>query len=291
MKETKTIPKAPEMKYYPVSLQQEGVWLQSRLEPGSSIWNSVHSWRYEGPLDLSAFGKAVETVIRRQALLRTNFILKKDKIYQYINETATIDNYYRYIELSAKTRQQKEAEARTIEEGEGNRHCDPAESPLIRVTLLRLNENGHILILSKHHIIFDATSRQVFLRQLAAHYNAAVRGENRDIEPLEIQYYDYAVWQREYLGTDRYGKQKEYWLKELSGPLPLLNLLTDTPRDEKRLTKISTTEIQLDQAIIKKIRPISLRKRVSFSTLFMMAYYILLMRYSGQEDIIIGSMY
>jgi amino acid adenylation domain-containing protein/non-ribosomal peptide synthase protein (TIGR01720 family) len=282
------IKKAPKKNYYPVSLQQEGVYLQAMLDPDNTVWNNSRSWRYEGCLDIDALKNAIRELVHRHTSLRTNFKLINDKIYQVIHENVSSDRYFTFVDLSSRPEQEKEAAVRSIEEEEVNKCYDLASNPLIRFTLVRLQESDHVILINKHHIISDVTSGQILWRELVALYNVHVSQNPQELEPIDIQYYDYAVWQRDFLASPYYRKQKKYWLTQLSGPLPQLNLPMDYPRNRNRNFKILADEIVLDPGLAEALRTYSLRNRVLFSAVFLLAYYILLNKYSGQSDIIIG---
>jgi amino acid adenylation domain-containing protein len=276
---------------YPVSLQQEGVWLQASLEPGNPVWNISHSWRWQGSLNVDALKQAIRELIRRQNILGIRFFLVKEKIRQRFDENFHIDSFFKFFDLSGYPRDEKETAARSIEKKEAMRPYDLAAGPLIRFTLIRLAPLDHVLVISKHHIISDVTSRQILWRELVTLYNAFAFGTPHQLEPLEMQYYDYAVWQQEFMESDNYQQQKAYWLTQLPGPLPLLELPTDYPRKDPPPRKISFVHMNLDPGLAVSLRNFGLRRRVIFSAIFLLAFYILLEKYSGQKDILIGTMF
>jgi len=167
-----SIKKAPKQEFYPVSLQQEGVYLQSIIDPDNTVWNTSHSWRYHGSLNIGAFKKAIGELINRQASLRTNFHLKEDKILQVIHEkdSIPIDSFLTFVDISSYPEEEKETSARSIEEREAKKRYDLGSGTLIRFSLVRFTENDHLLIISKHHIISDVTSRQILLKELVVEY-------------------------------------------------------------------------------------------------------------------------
>ncbi len=288
---TPSIKKAEPREHYPVSLQQEGVYLQSMLDPDNTVWNTSHSWRYTGPFDLDAFKGAVHDLIRRHASLRTYFFLQKEEILQAVRETVSPDSYYKFEDLSALPKEVRETTARKIEETGAKKPYDLGTDPLIRFTVVRLDASDHVIVIGKHHIISDAASRQLLWRELTAFYNARVTGTPGSPGPLEIHYHDYAVWEREFIKSPRYLEEKEYWLKQLDGPLPLLNLPTDFPRGEDRRAGTVIRREVLDGDLTARLRSFGLRNRMTFSTAFLSAFYVLLNRYCGQNDIVIGGLY
>ncbi|MGD2088947.1 MAG: amino acid adenylation domain-containing protein, partial [Candidatus Aminicenantes bacterium] len=288
-----SIKKAPKKGYYPVSLQQEGVWLQSQLDPASTVWNSSHSWRFEGSINLEAFKKAIRKLIQRHASLRTNFRLKKDKIRQFIHDNFSFDSYFRYIDLSSYPPGEMESEAKRLEKQVAQQIYDLEESPLARFAVIRLNQSDHLMVIGLHHIITDVTSRQILWKELVTLYNSYAFNKPHELEPIDIHYHDYALWQQEFLKTSLYKKQGKYWMSQLTSPLPMLNLPLDFPRREKGTgtAKICRYTVELDHQLAARLRTFGLQNRAAFSAVFLLAFYILLHKTGGQSDIIIGSLY
>ena len=278
--------------YYPVSLQQEGVWLQAALDPDCTVWNTSHSWRFAGHLNIEALKWAIQRLIIRHTALRTNFRLIAEKIYQFIHSEITITDFFGYYDLASYPDNIKERTAAVLEKEIAQKPYDLETDSLIRFTLIRLDQEDHVLAVAKHHIISDVASRQIMWKELSSLYKTYITGGQEELEPIEIQYHDYSVWQQEFIKSEVYQKQKKYWLTQLPGKdsLPRLNLPTDSPRPET-LAKVSNYRVSLEPGLVEKLRTFSLRKRISFSAVFLAAYYILLSRYSGQDDIIIGTLY
>ncbi|MCU0288445.1 MAG: amino acid adenylation domain-containing protein, partial [Acidobacteria bacterium] len=277
---------------YPVSLQQEGVWLQAVLDTDRSIWNTSHSWRFTGPLDMNALKRAVQRLIARHDILRTNFCLIDEKIYQFIHQQITFTDFFCYYDLSAYPDNVKEHTAAVLENEIAQKVYDLEQDPLIRFTLIRLAQDDHVFAVAKHHIISDVSSRQIIWKELSSLYKTYITGGKEELEPIEFQYHDYSIWQQEFIKSNVYQDQKKYWINELpeKNSLPRLNLPTDYPRPETP-GKVSHYKVIIEPGLVEKLRTLSLRKRVSFSSVFLSAYYILLNRYSGQDDIIIGTLY
>jgi amino acid adenylation domain-containing protein/non-ribosomal peptide synthase protein (TIGR01720 family) len=287
------IKKAPRSDYYPVSLQQEGIWLQSKLDPGSTIWNTSHSWRFQGLLNIEALKSAIRELILRHAPLRTNFQLKADKILQFMHDDFSFDAYFKYIDISSYQPADKESEAKRLEKEAAQQTYDLEKSPLARFIVIRLDEDDHLLVMALHHIITDVTSRQILWKELVTLYNAYAFNKPHELEPIDLHYHDYALWQQEFLKTSAYEKQGNYWMSRLTSPLPVLNLPLDFPRRESDTgaAKIYRYTVELDHELAARLRTFGLRTRVSFSVVFLTGFYILLHKLSGQSDIIIGSLY
>jgi len=291
-----TLEKSPPQKYYPVSLQQEGVWLQTKIAPERTLWNSSYSWRIEGRLNLNVIRNSIQNLIQRHASLRTNFSLQGDQISQTIHEKFTFDDYLKYTDISTVSRQKQEQKAKELEKETAQTPYDLEKSPLARFSIIRFNETDHLIVIGLHHIISDMTSRQMLWKELVILYNAETSNQNPDLEPLDIQYYDYAQWQQKFLKSPYYQAQKESVIEELTlggkGKLPVLDLPFDFPHHENSNNQSGTSDcsIELSPHQVKQLRTFSLRRRQPFSALFLAAFYILLHKHSGQDDIVLGTM-
>ncbi|MCP5054140.1 MAG: amino acid adenylation domain-containing protein [bacterium] len=288
--------KSEERDYYPASLQQQGVYLQTILEPDHNAWNTCNSWCYKGVLHLETFKKAVLALIDRHPSLRCNFRLEKEQIVQKIYQTPRSPNsFFTFTDLSSNRYpypvEKKIARARCIEKKEANRIYDLAVSSLIRFHLVRFSHDHHLLIVGKHHIITDVTSRQLLKKELAALYNAYVSRRSHQLEQTVFQYHDYALWQQEFRTSPYYSAQRNYWLKELSGTLPVVTFPLDFPRQKKKPLHIAAGETLLDVDSVSTLRTFALRNRVSFSSVFLLSFYLLLYKYSGRDDMVIGTLY
>ena len=291
--------KAPQMADYPASWQQQGVWLQTLLDPDKSLWNTSHSWRFSGPLDLGAFQEALGDLARRQAALRTVFILRGEEITQQVlpENALSPDSYLTLTDISHLPEGEREASARALQEEEAKKGYDLSRLPLIRFALVRLAQEDHVLVMSKHHIISDVASRQILWRELVGFYNAHVEGRSGFSSRLEIEYTDYAWWQGEFMKSPAYRGQKDFWLAQFPGPdeepIPLLPLIADfSPgRGTGRSGRSATYLVEVSPELTAQLRTFSLRQRAAFSSLFLAAYTILLYKYTDRTDMIVGSMY
>jgi len=291
--------KAPQMEDYPASWQQQGVWLQTLLDPDKSLWNTSHSWRFGGPLDLGAFQEALGNLVGRQASLRTFFILRGEEIIQQVlpENALSPETYFTLVDISHLPEGEREASARALQEEEAKKGYDLSRLPLIRFALIRLAQEDHVLVMSKHHIISDVASRQILWRELVGFYNAHAGGRSGFSPRLEIEYTDYAWWQREFMKSPAYRGQKNFWLAQFPGPdeepIPLLPLIADfSPgRGPGRSGRSASYLVEVSPELTAQLRTFSLRQRAAFSSLFLAAYTILLYKYTDRTDMIVGSMY
>src|SRR6185369_7129730 len=210
----------------PLSYGQERLWFLSQLEPDNPAYNAPAALRLIGPLDTNALEQSIDEIVRRHEVLRTSVSQVNDQPVQVISP-------HRAFKLSVvdlQTLSNPTAEARRLFDEESVRSFDPRRAPLFRITLLRLAEREHVLLLIMHHMISDGWSLAVFLRELVALYASFVRGEAVSLPELPLQYGDFAAWQRELLACETIERQVEYWRRQLDGNLSGLQLPTDYAR-------------------------------------------------------------
>ncbi|MCA1603334.1 MAG: condensation domain-containing protein, partial [Acidobacteria bacterium] len=223
----------------------------------------------------------------RHESLRTSFTVVDGSPVQVIAPTLSVE--LPVIDLSGLPEAEREAEARRLTTAEAQRPFDLARGPVFRVSLLRLNDEQHVLLITMHHIVSDGWSIGVFMRELTALYEAFSQGQPSLLGELPIQYADYAIWQREWLAGEQLERQLSYWRKQLGSSLPELELPTDRPRPAVQSYRGATQRATLSKELTKQLRALSQREGVTLFMTLLAAFQTLLMRYSGQEDIVIGS--
>ncbi|MCF1496229.1 non-ribosomal peptide synthetase, partial [Agrobacterium vitis] len=273
-----------DMKEPPLSFIQQRLWFMQQLEPGNIAYNMMSAMRLKGPLYLTAFGQAINTVVARHETLRTRFILGTDNEPRQIIEPigpvpVTI------IDLGDEA--EPEIRAREHIQTIAAAPFDLALSPL-RITLLRLASQDHLLSIAMHHIVSDRWSHAVFIRELSLLYRAATLGETTDLPELPVQYADWALWERENLQGERLQKQLDYWTSALSGELPLLDFPFDRQRSATASFRGAHYHFRFDPALSLRLRDLARRHGVSLFTLLLTAYKVLIQRYTGTDDILAG---
>lgn len=271
----------------PLSFSQKRLWILDQMEPGNAIYNILTTIRFHGLLDVAALEQSLNQILRRHESLRTTFTAVAGEPYQEINDVSVLP-----LPVSDLTHLDAAARETTVQQliqEEAERPFNLSQDLLIRARLLRLAPEEHIFIVTMHHIASDGWSIIVFGQELARHYAANRRHGAVEFEPLPIQYADYAVWQQNWLESDKLTTQLAYWKQQLSGDLTTLDLPTDYNRPPIRTFRgecqISVLSDDLSEAISALLRQ-------EDATLFMAllaAFKLLLHRYSHQEDIIIGS--
>ncbi|WP_025850423.1 non-ribosomal peptide synthetase, partial [Paenibacillus ehimensis] len=265
--------RAEEREYYPLSSAQKRLYVLQQLEGAELSYNMPVALRLSGALDRERLEAALGALIARHEALRTSFTLVNGEPVQRVQSAAAYAISY------------EEANERVAAERiQAFLHpFDLSEAPLLRTSLVRLGEAEHLLLFDMHHIVSDGTSMGIFVHELTRLY----AGEQ--LEPLRLQYRDYAVWQQAFKQSPAYGKQEAYWLERFAGELPVLNLPADHPRPAVRSFDGARLEFELDAALSAEVRELA---RASGATLYMVllaAFSALLARLSGQEELIVGS--
>ncbi|HEU4561403.1 MAG TPA: condensation domain-containing protein, partial [Longimicrobium sp.] len=271
----------------PLSFAQERLWFIDRLEPGSAVYNIPVAWRLGSALDERALERALGEVVRRHEALRTTFRERDGSPVQVI---APFGGFTLPAEdLSGVSDADREAEARRRATEEAMRPFDLAAGPLFRAVLLRLDEESHVLLLSMHHIVSDGWSLGVLFGELSALYAAYREERESPLPELAVQYADYAVWQREQLRGEMLGRQLSYWRERLAGAPELVELPTDHPRPAVQTFRGRIERIELPGELLERLRALGRREGATLYMVVLSAFQVLLSKYSGSEDIVVGS--
>ena len=199
----------------PLSYSQERLWFTAQWEPESAAYNISDAVVIEGRINLPALEKSLNEIVRRHEILRTSFVAKDGEAVQRIAPDAQLG--IRLIELDHRGAAEREAETQRIIDEETATPFDLAQSPLLRIVLIRQEEERHLLLVSAHHIISDGWSTAVLIRELVALYTAFTNGQPSPLPPLPIQYADFALWQREWLAGERLEREARFWREQLNG--------------------------------------------------------------------------
>ncbi|PIG93642.1 non-ribosomal peptide synthetase [Gloeocapsopsis sp. IPPAS B-1203] len=279
------IPRRPQNCAIPLSYAQERLWLAEGLS-GAAIYNMFSSILIKGKLDISALERSIQEIVQRHEILRTSFSDVEGKPIQVIGSTSLTLPLVDLRHL-AIDKQQQEVQRLTI--SEQTQAFDLAKDPLLRVQLLHLSEAEYLMLLTIHHIVADAWSRGIFLQELATLYTAFSQGKSSPLLELPIQYADYAIWQRQQLQGELLETQLAYWQEKLQGELPILNLPTDCPRPRSQSYKGASLSFTLPQTLANSLQALSHQESVTLFVTLLAAFKVLLHRYTGQDDILVGS--
>jgi amino acid adenylation domain-containing protein len=269
----------------PLSFAQQRLWFLDQLDPNSALYNIPMALRLAGTLNVAALEQSLQAIIDRHEALRTNFITVDGEPTQIIhtNITWTLS----VVELQhLPTREQEIAAQQVI--AQAIQPFNLASDALIRATLVVLSETEHILLVGMHHIVSDGWSIGVLVQELAALYNAAAQCQPTLLAPLPIQYADFAIWQREWLQGEVLQSQLSYWQQQLAGIPALLSLPTDRPRPTVQTFAGSRQKFPLSIELTQRLTKLSQQQGGTLFMTLLAAFDILLYRYTGQADILVG---
>ncbi len=271
----------------PLSFAQERLWFLEQLEPGQPFNNIPAAVRVKGAINRSALEKSVNEIVRRHESFRTSFMKLRGRPVAVVQPSQQIT--VAVVQLTAQSAAEQAAQLRRRMHEEARRAFDLAQSPLLRVTLLELGPEDSVLLITMHHIISDGWSMGVFYKELT-HLYPCFAGESCPPLPQpSVHYSDYARWQREWLAGPVLEQQLAYWKGKLQGSLPALDLPTDRPRPAVQTYGGAIKPIHLSPELVGRIKSLARRENVTLFMLLLSAFQTLLHRYSGQEDILIGS--
>ncbi|HYH79588.1 MAG TPA: condensation domain-containing protein, partial [Longimicrobium sp.] len=271
----------------PLSFAQERLWFIDRLEPGSAVYNLSAALRLGGALDGAALERSLSEIVRRHEALRTVFAEADGSPVQVI---APFVGFSLPVEdLSELGAADREAALRRRAGEEARRPFDLAAGPLFRAALLRLGAEDHVLLLSMHHVVSDGWSMGVLSRECSVLYAAYREGRESPLPELAVQYADYAVWQREQLAGEVLERQLSYWRERLADAPALLELPTDHPRPAVRTFRGANERVQLPAEVLERLRALGRQEGASLYMVVLSAFQVLLSKYSGSEDIVVGS--
>ncbi len=271
----------------PVSFAQQRLWVVDRLEPGSATYNMPYALRLRGALDVGALRASLDALVERHETLRTVFAEHEGRPVQVIHPPALVA--LTELDLRDRPEAEREAAAERLATEEGLFPFDLAQGPLLRSTLLRLGEQDHVLCFTLHHVVSDGWSMQVLVREVSALYAAFSRREKPRLPELPVQYADFAVWQREWLSGEVLEAQIGFWKTQLSGAPPLLEVPTDRPRGKGSSPHAARQHFEVPPATARALRALARREGATLFMTVLAAWQSLLARYSGQDDLVVGS--
>ncbi|PYT09811.1 MAG: non-ribosomal peptide synthetase, partial [Acidobacteria bacterium] len=271
----------------PLSFSQQRLWFLNQLDPDSSVYNCPVAMRLAGPLDVAALAETLCLIINRHEILRTSFPLENGRPIQRIAPAVKLQ--LPLVDISAMGETERDREARRVVGEETQRPFDLAQGPLLRASLLRLEDQEHAALVTMHHIVSDGWSTGVLIREVAALYGSCCKHEPSPLPELPVQYADYACWQREWLQGEVVESQLDYWRKNLAGAPPMLELTTDKPRPAAQTYRGSKKTLTLDRSLTAGLKRLSRQESVTFFMTLLAVFKALLLRYTGQHDVVVGA--
>jgi aspartate racemase len=270
----------------PLSFSQQRLWFIDRLQPGSAAYSIAGAVRLRGRLDLEALEWSFTQIVRRHEVLRTSFPAVDGEPRQVVAAPEPVK--IPVTDLADVPTEEREAEARRRAQAIAQRPFRLAEGPLLRGELLQLAEGDYVLVVVMHHIVSDGWSLQVLQRELRTLYRAAVAREPSPLPPLAIQYADFARWQRQWLTGEALERRLQYWVRQLRGSPPVLELPTDHARRAIQRFRGGRHLSTLSGQLADGIRALCRREGVTLFMGLLTAFKALLHRYTGQSDILVG---
>src|SRR2546430_631884 len=274
------IPQVERGEPLPLSFSQQRLWFLDEFQPGEAEYNSGLALRLLGALDVSALTHALHELVARHESLRTTFEEVDGKGVQVIHPAG--DPPLELVVLAGRD------ELHRVLGEEYARPFDLRRGPLFRALLVRLSAGEHVLLLTAHHIVTDGWSMGVLVEELSIGYAAAVRGEPANLPPLPLQYMDYAVWQRNRLPGSGLNEQLVYWNGQRAG-VPPLELPTDRPRPAVRTTAGAVYDFVVPAGVASRLGELARGAQTTLFTTLVAACQVLFARYTGQDDIAIGT--
>src|ERR1700691_695141 len=272
----------------PLTFAQQQLWLHAQLAPNTALYNEPLTVRHRGPLNVSVLERAFTEIVRRHEAWRTTFPVIDGEPAQRVLSSFPVE--LREIDLRALSSAERENEATRIATADARLPFDLAGGPLFRAKLVRLDEEEHRLYVTLHHLIFDGYSGyRVFLPELVALYDAFSQGQESPLPELPFQFGDYALSQREWMQAPALEPHMQYWRKQLSGPLPSLHLPLSNPAPAIQTFGGAMHSVSLPLALSESLRELCRQEGVTLFMVLLAAFEVLLYRWSGQEDILVGS--
>jgi amino acid adenylation domain-containing protein len=284
---TLSIPRRdPDLAELPLSFGQEQLWFLEQFAPGTAVNTVTRALRLTGPLDAGALTAAVTGLAARHEILRTRLVSVDGTPRQVVDPPSTVD--IPTVDLSAMVPEQREEHLTTLAGQEARRPFRLDTGPLLRATLVRHDAGKHVLLVSLHHTVADGWSYGVLLRELSALYQQTATGEPADLPELPIQFADYALWERKRLQGTVLDELTTYWREALAGADPL-QLPTDRSRPPVQSFDGAVAALTMGASTLAGLRALSQRHGTTLFVTLLAAFEVLLHRYSGQDDFVIGT--
>jgi pristinamycin I synthase-3/4 len=277
----------PRPERIPLSYAQRRLWFIDQLEGSSAEYNMPQALRLRGKLDLVALQRAVDTIVERHESLRTHFAQIEGEPVQIIEPPQMVA--LPIEDISSLPEEEQRKRALEIMSREWEEPFNLATGPVLRLKLIKVGESDHVLLRNFHHIVSDGWSQSVFNREFMLLYESFQQGRENPLQPLAIQYTDFALWQRKWLDEDALARDVEYWKKQLQGIPEQLELPRDRPRQAMQTYKADYCSATLSMQQMNGLKQLSQANQSTLYMTLLAAFAVLLGNYSGQDDIVVGS--
>jgi amino acid adenylation domain-containing protein len=273
--------------HLPLSFTQQRLWFINQLEGATPHYNLPEAMRLRGELDREALDQAISAVVERHEILRTRFVEVDGEPEQIIDPPSPI--HLPLEDLSAFDPAEQEKRVVMAQRQESEHRFDLVHGPLLRMRLLKLNEREHVLLRNFHHIISDGWSQGIFNQEITTLYEAFHRGRKVPLEPLPVQYSDFALWQRQLMDDEALERHLAYWKEQLQGIPEVLQLPADHPRGSRQTFAADMCRWDLPSGLLESLQRLSNAGKATLYMTLLSAFSVLLSRYSGQDDIVVGT--
>ena len=271
----------------PLSLAQQRLWFLNQLDSNSAANNIGAALRMKGPFSISAFGRAIVDTVQRHEDLRTRFVQFHGEPQAIIGDGR--DWRFETVDARHLGDQSRETELLKYIGRLTNQPFDITQESLFRVHLLVLGPQDHLFVLTMHHMVSDGWSMGVLMREFSELYEAHATGKEPSLPPLPIQYVDFAAWQRKWLESGELDRQLPYWKTQLAGAPPVFGFPTDHRRSATESFRGCRSKLVLPRSWSMRLKHLSRRHAVTLFMTLLAAFKVLLARYSGQDDMVLGS--
>lgn len=271
----------------PLSHAEQRLWYIEQLDSGSASYNASSALKLTGILDVKALRSSLENIVERHNILRSYYRLVDGRPMRFVRSNASIE--YSFEELEHLDVGKQKSVLRSKIEAETARAFDLETGPLLRIKLLKLCANEHVLVLTMHHIVSDGWSLGIIVNEFIHLYKKLSGNQLPSLAPLSIQYGDYAEWQLGRLNKATIEQQLQYWGTKLSGLAPLLDFPTDRPRPSVLSSQGGEVGFSLEEQASKKLRDLARKENCTLFVLLLCAFKTLIYRYANIDDIPVGS--
>ena len=286
-KEETALPKRQANEPLPLSFSQQQMWVIDQMSPGNPAYNLPVGYRIKSNLNIDALEKSFNEIIKRHETLRTTFTVEDDQPVQVVHSDLTIR--INRIDISNLHDEERENRVSELASKEAVRSFDLSQLPLIRVSLFKLSEFEYILFINMHHTITDGWSVGVLLSELDQFYLHFTSGNSFQPSMLNVQYGDYSLWEGRNNSSDNYRNQLDFWINQLRGKLPTLELPCDKQRPSVQSFRGSNVFFNIPISLAEKLQALGSMEGCTFFMTMLAAFQVILYRYSGAEDFVIGT--
>jgi len=278
---------AGEKKLYPLSSGQESLWFFCQMAEQSHIYNLFNAIEINQEIDDDILQKCIDTLVKRHASLRTRFVLSEGTPYQEIAEDQHIS--LQVVDLSQHHQDRKQCVLYQLLRAESGHSFDLRHDPLLKTVLYKLEDNQFVFLLNIHHIISDGWTIRIITKEVLDIYDAIISNKAIELPELSIRYVDFAVWQREWFQDQFMEKEKEYWKKYLETAPSFFSLPADLPRPANQTFAGDIYYFEVSDSLFRKLKGVCREYNVSLYAVMLAAFNVLLFKYTGMEDIVLGT--